>query len=183
MSKSKSMGETVTGTTCSNRGIDNKKIFVDEADYEKFIDIMKHYLMDYSPEGKPGFKTEKKSLIEKKRRRNLAKEVSLLAFCLLPNQYEMLVVGSTTKFIRRVCTHYAMYFNKKYKRRGPLFEGRYQTKLIQFDQLAQEIRRIEQLPSTRVIRRFGPIEASMGSDASEYKYSSANNKTFISKFE
>lgn len=153
------MGEIVTGTTCSNKGIDNKNIFSDDEDYEKFMAIMGHYLLDYNPENKPGFKTEKKSLVEKKKRRNLAKEVYLLAYCLLPNVYEMLVIGSATKFIRRVCTHYVMYFNKKYKRRGPLFEGSYQAKLVKFDQFAQEIERIEQLPSTRVVRRFGPIEA------------------------
>lgn len=172
MQKALSIDESGIGTTCSNRGIDNKNIFVDEADYEKFIDIMKHYLTEYMPLAAPGFKTEKKSLIEKKKRRNLAKEVSLLAFCLLPNAYELLVTGPATKFIRRVCTHYAMYFNKKYKRRGPLFIGRYQSQLIQFAQFDQEIERIEQLPSNRVVKRFGPIAATTGFNASDYKYSS-----------
>lgn len=161
MQKKLSIEQIGTGTTCSNRGIDHKNIFNDDSDYEKFIAIIGHYLVEYEPEEREGFKKEKKSLIDKKKQRNLAKDVSLLAYCLVPNAYEMLIIGPATKFIRRICTHYVMYFNKKYKRRGPLFVGRCQTKLVQFAKFDEEIKRIEQLPNNRVVRRFGPISATI----------------------
>jgi len=156
-----SMGENGTGCICSNKGIDGKNIFVDESDYDKFAAILRHYLLEYVPDNKPGFKNEKKSLTEKKKKRNLAKEVKLFAFCLRPNYYELLIIGSATKLIRRICTHYCMYFNKKYKRRGPLFEGRFKTRFVEKEQFSREIERIELESGAKVVRRFGPISATI----------------------
>lgn len=41
--------------------------------------------------------------------------------------------GGVTTFMQKVATAYAMYFNKKYKRTGGLFEGAFKSKHIEDD--------------------------------------------------
>lgn len=63
---------------------------------------------------------------EKKKRKVL---VEILAFCLMPNHIHLLVRqvrnGGISKFMQKLGTGYAMYYNKKYERQGHLFQGRY----------------------------------------------------------
>ena len=53
--------------------------------------------------------------------------VEILAFCLMPNHIHLLLKQikdkGITEFMRKVGTGYAVYFNKKYDRKGHLFQG------------------------------------------------------------
>ncbi len=55
--------------------------------------------------------------------------VRIIADCLMPNHFhlilEELVEKGITKFMHKLGTGYAMYFNKKYERVGSLFQGRF----------------------------------------------------------
>jgi len=55
----------------------------------------------------------------------------------MPNHFHLiltpLVENGIQKFMRKVGTGYAMYFNEKYKRSGSLFENRYKAILINSD--------------------------------------------------
>ncbi|MBL7156273.1 MAG: transposase [Candidatus Pacebacteria bacterium] len=55
--------------------------------------------------------------------------VEILAFCLMPNHVHLLArqvqEGGITKFMRKIGAGYAMYYNKKYERKGHVFQGRY----------------------------------------------------------
>ena len=55
------------------------------------------------------------------------KLVEILAFCIMPNHIHLLVRqlkdGGITKFMRKLGTGYAGYFNRKYDRRGHLFQN------------------------------------------------------------
>lgn len=66
---------------------------------------------------------------------NLSKEVFLLSFTLMPNHFHLQVKQITkdgiAKLMRRVLTSYVMFFNKKYKRTGPLFESVYKAVITQ----------------------------------------------------
>jgi putative transposase len=50
------------------------------------------------------------------------------AYCLMPNHFHLLVRdkgrNGTSLFLQKLLTGYTMYFNKRYKRSGTLFEGR-----------------------------------------------------------
>lgn len=46
-----------------------------------------------------------------------------------------------TEFMRSLLTSYSMYFNKRYKRSGPLFESRYKASRISDDAYLQHITR------------------------------------------
>lgn len=76
---------------------------------------------------------------------NLSKEINLLSFSLMPNHFHLEVVQFTRdgmiKFMRRLTTSYVMYFNKKYKRVGGLFQNRYKAVLIENDEFLLHLSR------------------------------------------
>ncbi len=78
-------------------------------------------------------------------RNNLFFEVDLLAFCVMPNHFHLLVQQHTTdgmaKLLKRLTTAYAMYFNKKYHRVGSLFQGSYKAVLVSSDEYLLHVSR------------------------------------------
>ncbi|MDQ3075800.1 MAG: transposase [bacterium] len=57
--------------------------------------------------------------------------VSIGAYVLMPNHFHMLITekieGGISKFMQKLSTAYSMYYNKKYKRTGGLFEGKFKS--------------------------------------------------------
>lgn len=109
-----------------NRGIDNREIFQDEQDYTTFLRLLERYLAK---------NTDKKS----KNDVSYYEDIELLSFNLMPTHFHLFIhVGdnprSMSELIRRVCTSYTMYFNKKYHRRGKLFEGVFKAAKIDDEQ-------------------------------------------------
>ena len=66
------------------------------------------------------------------------KLVEFVCFCLNPNHYhfmlEQLVDNGIQKFMHKIATGYTGYFNKKYKRTGSLFEGKFKAVLVKSDE-------------------------------------------------
>ena len=66
------------------------------------------------------------SFPEKENRKML---VEVLAFVFMPNHIHLLLrqkkEGGISRFLQKLNTGYARYFNEKYKRVGPLFQGRF----------------------------------------------------------
>lgn len=105
-----------------NRGVGKIDIFKDEEDYSNFIKRLKLVL------GEAELPSKGRSIQIKP----LAKGAfSLVSFCLMPNHYHFLIRQnseiSITKLIAKVCTSYAMYFNKKYNRVGTLFQDAFKS--------------------------------------------------------
>lgn len=98
-----------------NRGVNKAKIFIDEQDYWYFIKLISRYLEPYNNEEAKGEYP------------NFAGEVSIVAYCLMPNHFHILLhqvsEQGMTKFMRALSTSYTMYMNKKYHRVGTLFQG------------------------------------------------------------
>jgi len=114
-----------------NRGVEKRKIFLDEQDYKVFLGYMKFYLdlQGLALQGS-GSETISPSKIPK----NYHDQIELLAYCLMPNHFHFFVKQSTDRaiaeFMQSLILKYVLYFNKKYKRVGGLFQGRYKTVLI-----------------------------------------------------
>ena len=108
-----------------NRGVNKEKIFRDEQDFEVFLGILKRY---FDP---------------KSRRENRATypdysdQLDILAYCLMPNHFHLFIYqkepSGMTNLLKSTCVSYGMYFNKKYKRVGPIFQQRYKAVLIDND--------------------------------------------------
>jgi putative transposase len=102
-----------------NRGVNREGIFKNEEDYKVFLNLFKRHLSSAGQADRFGRQYD-----------YFGDKLELLAYCLMPNHFHMLIYQSNDPraielFMRKIITAYAMYFNKKYKRVGPLFQGRY----------------------------------------------------------
>ncbi len=117
-----------------NRGVEKRIIFQDEQDYTVFIGLIKKYLNGELP-----------SNHNRHAFTRLGDEVQVLAFCLMPNHFHLLLhqksSDGVTKFLRRLATGYAMYFNNRYNRVGPLFQGKFKASRINADDYLHHISR------------------------------------------
>lgn len=148
-----------------NRGVAKQKIFLDEEDYKVFLSYLKLYLVLPSLQGRT-LKVPPSHILK-----NFFEEIKLLAYCLMPNHFHLFLwqkeINTITNFMRSLCTKFSIYFNKKYKRVGPLFQGRYKAVMVtsesQYVYLSKYIHRnpLPILPSR--------------TDLEGYKYSSYGN--------
>ena len=87
-----------------NRGVEQRTIFQESADYEYFEELMCFYGKSYG--------------------------ITLHNYCLMSNHYHLLIEitqENLSKFMRQLNMNYAIYFNKKYKRVGHLWQGRFKS--------------------------------------------------------
>jgi putative transposase len=119
-----------------NRGVEKRFIFEGDQDYKVFLRYLKEVL---SPIDKKNLKTTfnlrgQSYKAEKRPLKNYSTEIDLAAYCLMPNHFHFLIKQndkvSIEGFMRALMTRYSMYFNKKYERVGPLFQGRYKAVLV-----------------------------------------------------
>lgn len=131
-----------------NRGVEKRDIFLDKQDCVVFQRYLKLYLSP--PE-------EVKKMNEEKLNRflplNMHHEIDLLSFALMPNHIHLFIKqykkDSIVKFMRRLTTSYVMYFNRKHKRVGSLFQNRYKAALVTIDPYLLHLSRYIHLnPST-----------------------------------
>lgn len=105
--------EKIYGEDCYyhifNRGVNRRDIFKDKNDYAVFLNLIKRYLSPEPIKDKQGREYP-----------SYNNQIKLLAYCLMPNHYHLLVLQSDkeamTKLMKSVCTAYTMYFNKKYQK-------------------------------------------------------------------
>ncbi len=123
-----------------NRGVDKRKIFLDEQDYFRFV----HDLFEFNDQSPVNttFRIFQKNVIarrtvgltERKPRKLL---VNIHAFCLMSNHYHLLLTqrieNGIPRFMKKLNMGYARYFNERYERRGTLFEGRYKSVAVKDD--------------------------------------------------
>ncbi len=118
-----------------NRGVEKRIIFNDDQDYKVFLSYLKTYLNPPSSPSKRTVQMENISFTTLKRPlNNYYQEIDLIAYCLMPNHFHLLIKQKSSKsielFMRSLLTRYATYFNKRYKRVGSLFQGTYKAVLV-----------------------------------------------------
>ncbi len=101
-----------------NRGVAKQVIFADAADKQRFLAILQRHL-------DPADVTFKSDGVAY---RKFTDDLELLCYCLMGNHFHLLFYikhdpMSLSLCMRSVLTAYTMYFNKKYKRVGTLFQG------------------------------------------------------------
>lgn len=128
-----------------NRGVEKRRIFQDRQDYVVFLSYLKTYLLPVDRSAfllqlaDPKLNWDKKGpILHLLSLKNFAKEIQLLTYCLMPNHFHLLIkqknVDSMNSFMRALLTKYTLYFNKKNKRVGHLFQGRYKAVLVETDE-------------------------------------------------
>lgn len=128
-----------------NRGVEKRKIFLDEQDYLVFLSYLKEYLLPkkekelYERLSDPQISyKEKDKILKLLRLNNFSDEITFLAYCLMLNHFHFFVqqknLNGIDSFMNSLCTRYTMYFNKKYKRVGSLYQGVYKAVLLENDE-------------------------------------------------
>ena len=128
-----------------NRGVEKRDIFLDEQDYTVFLSYLKTYLLPKDEDGLHTILLSKNANIQEKDRaikllalNNFNNEIDLLVYSLLPNHFHLLVkqihADGIDRFMNSLITRYVLYFNKKYHRVGPLFQGVYKAVLVESDE-------------------------------------------------
>lgn len=116
-----------------NRGVDKRRVFLHDKDYLRFIhDLFEFNDVNELPNTTYYFSWMSggiKPIYIQKEREPRKLLIEILAFCLMPNHYHLLLRQKTedgiVKFMRRLNMGYAKFFNEKYERSGALFQGRY----------------------------------------------------------
>jgi len=124
-----------------NRGVARSNIFLKDDDFKKFLIILEDAKLRY--------------------------DFVVHSFCLMNNHYHLLIETKTENLsliARQINSKYAQYFNKEYKRVGPLWQGRFKNSFVYDDSyLAILLRYIEQ----------NPIKANMTDSLGKYKWTSS----------
>ena len=119
-----------------NRGNSKQKIFLDQEDYNHFTKLL--YLCNSTRS--ITYRDISKNVYDFDREKTL---IDIGAYCLMPNHFHLLVKEKTvkgiSKFMQKISTAYSMYFNKKYKRTGGLFEGKFKSQHLNIDRYLKYI--------------------------------------------
>ncbi|MFH1269682.1 MAG: transposase [Candidatus Omnitrophota bacterium] len=134
------------------RGNQKQKIFLEEADFRKYLEILFHYKRKY--------------------------HFKLYAYCLMPNHIHLILEvkkeSDLSKIMQGIDLTYTLWFNKKYKKVGHLWQGRFKNMIIQKDgYLLDCLNYIE----------YNPLRANLASSPLEYEWSSWKDRTLNRKSE
>lgn len=119
-----------------NRGAYKQAIFRDDDDYAYMLYLFKRTLSAHEIKDSSGRPFTK-----------YRDSVELVAFCLMPNHFHLLLylkgeeATGIEKLMRSVMTAYSMYFNKKYRHSGTVFQGPYKASIILDDSYFMHIGR------------------------------------------
>lgn len=158
-----------------NRGVEKRAIYSDDQDYRVFLSFLKNYLSTYTGEQKhPIIDATGSGPVRIRPLLNFSENIDLIAYCLMPNHFHLLIKqtnrDSMTRFVQALCTSYSMYFNKKYNRVGPLFQGVYKAILVTEDPYLLHLSRYIHLNPREHLTGSDPV--SLVSSIENYPYSS-----------
>ncbi len=142
-----------------NRGAGDALIFLDDQDRHKFLSLFARHLDSNDLSKKTdGGQYDKYDL-------------ELIAYCLMGNHFHLLVYQETdpqaiTQLMRSVATAYTMYFNRRYKRHGHLFQSIFKASHITDDAYLLHITRyIHMNPRSYLRYKWSSIAYYLGVDA------------------
>ncbi len=157
-----------------NRGVNQAPIFLNRTDYERFINLISflRYCPNIQYSHFSRMKIAERADFLDALQKNGKPAVEILAFCLMPNHYHILLKQLREKgpqeFMRNLQNSYAKYFNAKNKRSGPLFQSAFCSVRIENDEQLKHVSRYIHLnPSSSYLVKISDLEG--------YRYSSLND--------
>jgi putative transposase len=117
-----------------NRGTEKRKVFLNKEDYARFTALL--YLCNtpkalHVQELIPRGSTSSKLLQQLEAFKRDETLVDIVAYCLMPNHFHLLVrekeTGGISRFMQKLTTAYTMYFNTRMDRSGALFQGKFKS--------------------------------------------------------
>ena len=122
-------------------------VFLKESDFEKFLEIVDEDAEIY--------------------------QFSIHSFCLMNNRYHILLKTTNVNLsliMKQINSRYGIYFNGKYKRVGPLWQGRFKSWYVcDANYLSSLIKYIE----------FNPVKAGLVNKIGEYKWAMSSRSLIL----
>ena len=123
-----------------SRGVERRNVFLDADDFDKFLSILSTEFKQYN--------------------------IILHCYCLMTNHYHLLMETkeqNISNAMKRLNSLYSIYFNKKYKRSGHLWQGRFASYYLYDD--------VHFWYVAKYIER-NPVKANIVKNIDHYKYQS-----------
>lgn len=118
-----------------NRGVEKRNIFMDRWDYRRFLETVDFYRKSPQPMKLSDYR---RGVVKFKKSENQTEIVKIFSYSLMPNHFHLLLKqnsdGGITEILRKLSDSYTKYFNTKYGRVGPLFQGSFKAKFIETDE-------------------------------------------------
>lgn len=160
-----------------NRGVASQPTFRSAKDHQRAMDLIPYYRNAFPP-----LRFSKFMYLPVKRRTEILQEltaqrqflVEIVAYCLMPNHFHFLLRQTTddgiSKFASQFTNSYTRYFNTKYKRIGPVFQGKFKAIRVETEeQLLHLSRYIHLNPATSyVVKTTADLEEYLYSSLPEY---------------
>ncbi len=138
-----------------------RNIFLDGQDYSVFLS----YLQDYTtPKDEAKYSKiissensspkEKDKAIKQLNLKNYSGNIKIICYALLPNHFHLLIHQNgnvLNRFMNSLGTRYGMYFNRKYKRTGVLFQDVYKAVIVHSDEQLLHLSRYIHLNPTQAL--------------------------------
>lgn len=141
-----------------NRGAGKQKIFLDSQDKHKFMSLLKRHLLPPGNDGKEEYPIY---------------EAEVVAFCLMGNHFHLLLYQAVdpqaiSGLMKSVATAYTMYFNRRHKASGHLFQGPFRASRIKDESYLAHISRYIHLnPRTYRTYYWSSLKYYLGQDTTE----------------
>jgi len=122
------------------RGIERKNIFNSDTDYQKILLYLSLAHRSYS--------------------------IKVHTYCLMPNHYHFIIEtphANLSKAMHAINTSYSVYYNRKHRRVGPVYQGTYKSYIIDKDEYLHHVSRYIHL---------NPVRAHIVERPEDYKWSS-----------
>ena len=155
-----------------NKSIAGFAIFNNESEFSRMRDVVRYYQIK-----KPAIKFSRYIRFRTDQDKNnddiasIGKEklVEIIAYCIMPTHLHLalkqLTKDGISIFMSTILNSYTRYFNTKHKRKGPLWESRFKSVLVETDE--------QLLHLTRYIH-LNPVTAFLVDKPEEWKASSYN---------
>jgi putative transposase len=147
-----------------NRGVEKRRVFEDRRCYTRLLQGIKYYqLKGPKPKFSHSFNN---NLFKPDPEKKL---VDIICYCLMPNHFHLLIKqlsdGGISEFVSKLINSYTKFYNVKYRRVGPLFQGQFKAILIESD---------EQLIHVSRYIHLNPIASFLVKNLNLYEWSSYN---------
>jgi len=161
------------------RSIADFKVFNNHADFLRMQQLMKYYTVDCDLKfskfieleicQQNGFDIAFNNISKDKE-----KSVQIIAYCLMPTHIHLILKqlsdNGISKYMNNILNGYSKYFNTRHKRKGPLWESRFRSVLVNSD---------EQLLHLTRYLHLNPVTARLINKPEDWEFSSYNE--FIGK--
>ena len=153
------------------KSIAGYRIFRGDEDYSRMIEMLRYYKYERPPMRFSIYQEAIEKGITSINNELSSKDtlVDLIAFCIMPTHIHLILCqlkeNGISLFMQNLLNSYSRYFNVKYERKGPLWQGRFKGILIETDE--------QLLHLTRYIH-LNPTSDGLVDHPEDWSYSSYN---------